>query len=117
MEMLPEVSHCACRSRIRRPGLTGSGSTGAVVERDGMKQVFIGGALIGQFEIAGRDHGPRNVLLVTRAKEPTMHYGHPRQSTAICDEMSILIDGQMHSRRTQVENRPLIMRSERWLAM
>jgi hypothetical protein len=54
MEMLAEgiVSHCACRSRIRSPGLTGSGSTGVVVERDGMKQVFIGGTWIGQFEIA-----------------------------------------------------------------
>jgi hypothetical protein len=27
---------------------------GAVVERDGMKQVFISGAAIGQFEIVGR---------------------------------------------------------------
>jgi hypothetical protein len=65
--------------------LTGSGSTGAIVERDGMKHVFIGGALIGQFEIADRDRGPRTVLLVTLANEPTMHsapkakYGNLRQ--------------------------------------
>jgi hypothetical protein len=31
--------------------------------------------------------------------------------------MSILIDSQMHSRESQVENRPLILRSKRWLAM
>jgi hypothetical protein len=41
----------------------------------------------------------------------------PRQSTAICERMSILIDRQMHSRETQVENRPLILRSERWFAI
>jgi hypothetical protein len=34
-------------------GGVSSGSTGVVVERDGMKQVFIGGTWIGQFEIAG----------------------------------------------------------------
>ena len=36
---------------------------------------------------------------------------------AICERVSILIDRQMHSCGMQVENRPLIMRSERWLAM
>jgi hypothetical protein len=31
--------------------------------------------------------------------------------------MSILIDRQIRSRGTQVENRPLILRSKRWRAM
>jgi hypothetical protein len=49
---------------------------GCVVERDGIKEVFVGGALIGWFDPKDRDRGRRNVLMVTLAKEPTMHFGH-----------------------------------------
>jgi hypothetical protein len=59
---------------------------GCVIGRDGMKQVFIGGALIGQFEIADRDRGLRNVLLVTLAKEPTMYYGHLARAFGVGEE-------------------------------
>jgi hypothetical protein len=86
-----------------QPGLTGSGSTGAVLERAGMKQVFIGGALIGSSR--------------SRPRPWAAHDGHLRQSMAICGGMSILIDRQIHSRESQVENRLLILRSKRWLAM
>lgn len=48
---------------------------GCVVDRDGIKQVFIGGALMGWFDPNDRERGQRNVLLVTLAKEPTMHFG------------------------------------------
>lgn len=59
---------------------------GGVVERDGVKQVFVGGSLIGQFDPADRDRGPRNVLLVTLAKEPTMHLGHLAAAFEIGEE-------------------------------
>lgn len=59
---------------------------GCVVERDGVKQVFIGGALIGEFETGDRDRGPRNVLLVTLAKEPTMHFGHLARAFGVGEE-------------------------------
>lgn len=59
-----------------QPGLEWFSRHGCVVERDGVKQVFIGGALMGWFDPKGRDRGTRNVLLVTLAKEPTMHFGH-----------------------------------------
>lgn len=59
---------------------------GCVVERDGVTQVFVGGALITQFESAERDRGPRNVALVTLSKVPGMHLGHLAAAFGLSDE-------------------------------
>lgn len=59
---------------------------GCVVDRDGVKQVFIGGALMGWFDPKARDRGQRNVLLVTLAKEPTMHFGHLARAFGVGEE-------------------------------
>lgn len=69
-----------------QPGLEWFWRHGCVVERDGVKQVFIGGALMGWFEPKGRDRGTRNVLLVTLAKEPTMHFGHLARAFGVGEE-------------------------------
>ena len=53
---------------------------------DGMMRVYIGGALIGEFDPKDRDRGPRNVLLVTLAKEPTMHFGRLASAFEIGEE-------------------------------
>jgi hypothetical protein len=59
---------------------------GCVVERDGIKEVFVGGALIGWFDPKDRDRGRRNVLMVTLAKEPTMHFGHLARAFGVGEE-------------------------------
>lgn len=59
---------------------------GCVVERDGIKDVFVGGALIGSFDPKDRDRGRRNVLIVTLAKEPTMHFGHLARAFDVGEE-------------------------------
>lgn len=53
---------------------------------DGVKRVYVGGALIGQFDPDDHDRGPRNVLLVTLGKEPTMHLGHLASAFGIGEE-------------------------------
>jgi len=50
-------------------------SDGAVVVRDSMASVFIGGLLIGTFNEDGDDRGPRNILAVTPAKSGQLHLG------------------------------------------
>jgi hypothetical protein len=67
---------------------------GNVVERDGNCQVFIGGTLIGEFDVDDRDRGPRNVLLVTLAKEPKMHLGHLAAAFGISEEYLRLLRRQ-----------------------
>jgi hypothetical protein len=51
-----------------------------------MKEVFVGGALMGQFDPDDKDRGQRNVLLVTLAKEPTMHLGHLARAFGVGEE-------------------------------
>lgn len=53
---------------------------------DGTTRVYVGGALIGEFDPDDRDRGPRNVLLVTLAKEPTMHFGRLASAFEIGEE-------------------------------
>lgn len=59
---------------------------GCVTDRGGIKQVFVGGTLIAQFDSDDRDRGPRNVLLVTLAKVPTMHLGHLAAAFELSEE-------------------------------
>jgi hypothetical protein len=59
---------------------------GCVVEREGIKQVFVGGALIGWFGPKDHDRGRRNVLMVQLAKEPTMHFGHLARAFGVGEE-------------------------------
>lgn len=68
------------------PGIEWFWQYGCVVERDGVKQVFIGGALMGWFDPEDRDREQRNVLLVTLAKEPTMHFGHLARAFGVGEE-------------------------------
>lgn len=53
---------------------------------DGVKRVYVGGALIGEFDPDDSERGPRNVLLVTLAKEPTMHFGRLASAFGIGEE-------------------------------
>ena len=69
-----------------QPGVDWFWRHGCVVDRDGVKQVFIGGALMGWFDPRDRDRGQRNVLLVTLAKEPTMHFGHLARAFGVGEE-------------------------------
>lgn len=69
-----------------QPGVEWFWRHGCVVGRDGIKQVFIGGALMGWFDPRDRDRGQRNVLLVTLAKEPTMHFGHLARAFGVGEE-------------------------------
>lgn len=68
-----------------QPGIEWFWLHGCVVERDGIKQVFIAGALRGWFAVEDRDRGPRNVLLLTLAKEPARHFGHLAQAFRFCN--------------------------------
>jgi hypothetical protein len=68
METLSEGTVQGLPIATLQPGVDWFWGHGCVVEREGVKQVFIGGALMGQFDVADRDRGPRNVLLVTLAK-------------------------------------------------
>lgn len=69
-----------------QPGVRWFWPRGNVVDRDGMTQVYIGGALLGWFDPSDRDRGRRNVLLVTLAKEPSMHMGHLASAFGIGEE-------------------------------
>lgn len=69
-----------------QPGVEWFWRHGCVVDREGIKQVFIGGALMGWFDPRDRDRGQRNVLLVTLAKEPTMHFGHLARAFGVGEE-------------------------------
>lgn len=86
METLSEGTVQGLPIATLQPGVDWFWGHGCVVEREGVKQVFIGGALMGQFDVADRDRGPRNVLLVTLAKEPTMHFGHLARAFGVGEE-------------------------------
>jgi hypothetical protein len=86
METLSEGTVQSLPIATWQPGVDWFWGHGCVVEREGAKQVFIGGALMGQFDVADRDRGPRNVLLVTLAKEPTMHFGHLARAFGVGEE-------------------------------
>ena len=59
---------------------------GCVTEKDGVKRVFIGDTLLGEFDPRDRDLGSRNVLLVMLAGEPTIHLGQLAAAFGISDE-------------------------------
>ena len=59
---------------------------GAVVVRDSMASVFIGGLLIGTFHEDADDRGPRNILAVTLAKSGQLHLGRLASAFGITDE-------------------------------
>src|SRR5947207_1761567 len=59
---------------------------GCVVDHEVGSQVFVGGTLIAQFDREDRDRGPRNVILVTLAKVPTMHLGHLAKAFDLSEE-------------------------------
>jgi transposase-like protein len=61
-------------------------SDGAVVVRDSMASVFIGGLLIGTFNEDADDRGPRNILAVTLAKSGQLHLGHLASAFGMTDE-------------------------------
>lgn len=86
METLSEGTVPSLPIATLQPGVDWFWRYGCVIEREGVKQVFIGGALMGQFDVADRDRGPRNVLLVTLAKEPTMHLGHLARAFGVGEE-------------------------------
>lgn len=48
---------------------------GCVVDRGARCEVFVGGTMIGTYARKDRDRGPRNVLMVSIAKEPRIHLG------------------------------------------
>lgn len=72
MEQLAEGSVWKLPLANSQPGVRWFWPRGNVVDRDGVTQVYIGGALLGWFDPSARDRGRRNVLLVTLAKEPTL---------------------------------------------
>lgn len=59
---------------------------GCVTEQDGVKRVFIGDTLLGEFDPRDPDLGPRNVLLVMLAGEPKMHLGQLAAAFGLSDE-------------------------------
>jgi hypothetical protein len=61
-------------------------SDGAVVVRGTTASVFIGGTLIGVFDAADDNRGPRNVLAVTLAKSEQFHLGRLANAFGMTDE-------------------------------
>jgi hypothetical protein len=77
---LPAPSHQFDRE-IRR-----FSSDGVVVVRATIASVYIGGTLIGGFDLDDADRGPRNVLVVTLAKSEQFHLGRLAGAFGITDE-------------------------------
>jgi hypothetical protein len=69
-----------------------------VVARESIRQVWIGGTLIGQYDEDDRDRGPRNVLMVTLARDPSMHLERLAAAFGVTDEYLRLL-----RRRAEVE--------------
>jgi len=61
-------------------------SAGVVLVHARRASVFIGGTLIGTFEVDDDDRGPRNVLAVTLAKSGQFHLGRLATAFGITDE-------------------------------
>jgi Transposase DDE domain len=61
-------------------------SDGVVIVRDQVASVYMGGTLIGAFDIDDDDRGPRNVLAVTLAKSDQFHLGRLAAAFGIGDE-------------------------------
>src|SRR5512144_47181 len=59
---------------------------GAVVVRDSIASVFIGGLLIGTFGEDADDRSPRNILAVTLAKSGQLHLGRLASAFGMTDE-------------------------------
>lgn len=69
-----------------RPEIRRFSSDGAVVVRGTVAHVFIGGTLIGTFDEAADDRGPRNILAVTLAKSNQFHLGRLAAAFGMTDE-------------------------------
>ena len=61
-------------------------SDGAVVVRDSIADVFIGGLLLGTFGEDADDRSPRNILAVTLAKSGRLHLGRLASAFGMTDE-------------------------------
>ena len=61
-------------------------SDGVVIVRDAIASVYIGGTLIGAFDVDDDDRGPRNILAVTLAKSDQFHLGRLATAFGISDE-------------------------------
>lgn len=61
-------------------------SDGVVIVRETIASVYIGGTLIGAFDLDDHDRGPRNVLAVTLAKSDQFHLGRLAIAFGITDE-------------------------------
>jgi hypothetical protein len=61
-------------------------SDGVVIVRDSIASVYIGGTLIGAFDLEDEDRGPRNVLAVTLAKSDQFNLGRLASAFGITDE-------------------------------
>jgi hypothetical protein len=61
-------------------------SDGVVIVRDTIASVYIGGTLIGAFDLDDDDRGPRNVLVVSLAKSEQFHLGRLATAFGITDE-------------------------------
>jgi hypothetical protein len=61
-------------------------SDGVVIVRETTASVYIGGTLIGAFDVDDADLGPRNVLVVTLAKSEQFHLGRLATAFGITDE-------------------------------
>jgi hypothetical protein len=59
---------------------------GVVLVRNTIASVYIGGTLIGAFDVDDVDRGPRNVLAVTLAKSDQFHLGRLATAFGITDE-------------------------------
>jgi hypothetical protein len=59
---------------------------GCVVSRGDAREVWVGGTLVGTYSAADRERGPRNLLLVTLAGDPSMHLGHLAAAFEVSDE-------------------------------
>jgi hypothetical protein len=75
-------------------------SDGVVIIRDTIASVYIGGTLIGAFDVHDSDLGPRNVLMVTLARSDQFHLGRLATAFGITDE-------QLRRLRRKVESRGL----------
>lgn len=70
----------------REDGVRWFAPYGAVIDRDGESVVFLGGAMIGHYDLSEAGRGTRNMLLATLASEPTMHFGHLAAAFKVSEE-------------------------------
>jgi hypothetical protein len=67
------------------PGTTWFDARSCVVlGEEGVRQVFVGGRLVGSF--GAKDHAERNVMLIAVSEEPKAHLGHIADAFAVSSE-------------------------------